>query len=169
MEKILVSSCLLGNKVRYNGQDLACDNELLKKWVQEGRTVSVCPEVSAGLPIPRAPAEIQNGNGEDVLKYHARVVENTGQEVSRQFISGAKNVLRLCQEHQIRIAILTESSPSCGSSTIYNGKFSKTKKEGFGVTAALLMQNGVRVFSQHNIGDAATFVERLESQGKNEF
>ncbi|UYM16578.1 DUF523 domain-containing protein [Endozoicomonas euniceicola] len=162
MEKVLVSSCLLGNKVRYNGLDLSCENELIKKWLHEGRVVAFCPEVSAGLPTPRAPAEIQNGNGEDVLQLNARVVENTGEDVSEQFIAGAELALKLCIKHKIQVAILTESSPSCGSTMIYNGDFSDTKKAGQGVTAALLSKHGIRVFSQNNINEAATLLTSHE-------
>ncbi|WP_422138336.1 DUF523 domain-containing protein [Endozoicomonas sp. ALC020] len=163
MEKVLVSSCLLGNRVRYNGRDLPCSNDVLKKWLQEGRIVSVCPEVSAGLPIPRAPAEIKNGNGESVLKHDAIVIENTGEDVSQAFISGAKIALKLCQENNIKVAVLTESSPSCGSSKIYNGDFSNTKIAGFGVTSALLMENGIQVFSQHNFTEAAEFLSKIQA------
>jgi uncharacterized protein YbbK (DUF523 family) len=162
MKKILVSACLLGNKVRYNARDLPCDSKLLSQWLEEGRIVSVCPEVSAGLPTPRAPAEIQNGNGEDVLNLHAHVIENTGQDVSEQFIAGAENALNLCLKHHIQVAILTESSPSCGSDFIYDGKFSNTKIAGVGVTTALLVKNGIRVFSQNTIADAAEYLQQLQ-------
>lgn len=162
MSKILVSSCLLGNKVRYNGRDLLCDNELLRGWLLEGRVVSVCPEVSAGLPTPRAPAEIQSGNGEDVLHLQASVIENTGKDVSEQFIAGAEYALSLCQKHQIKVAVLTESSPSCGSDFIYNGKFSNTKIAGVGVTSALLIKNGIRVFNQNSIAEAAEYLQQIQ-------
>ncbi|MGY0216201.1 DUF523 domain-containing protein [Endozoicomonadaceae bacterium StTr2] len=158
MEKILVSSCLLGNKVRYNGKDLRCDNDILQQWLNEGRVIPFCPEVSAGLPTPRAPAEIQHGSGDNVLTHQARVIANTGDDVTAQFIAGAENTLKTCQDNQIRIAILTESSPSCGSTTIYNGQFSGTKVTGTGVTTALLMEHGIRVFSQHSILDAAALI-----------
>ncbi len=161
MQKILVSACLLGNKVRYNGRDLLCDSEHLTTWQREGRIISVCPEVSAGLPTPRAPAEIQNGNGEAVINLQARVIENTGRDVSDVFIAGAEHALKLCLKHQIQVAILTESSPSCGSQFIYNGEFANTKISGVGVTTALLLKNGIRVFSQNNIAQAAEYFQQL--------
>ena len=164
MQKVLVSACLLGNKVRYNGRDLPCDNDVLKKWLGEGRVVTVCPEVLGGLPTPRAPAEIQNGDGEDVLRSQARIFDNAGVDVSELFIAGAELALKLCQEHQIQVAILTESSPSCGSTMIYDGEFTHTKKQGLGVTSALLVKNGIRVFSQHNIAEAATSISQLETK-----
>lgn len=158
MHKVLVSSCLLGNKVRYDGRDLLEQNQILADWAEEGRIVAICPEVSAGLPVPRPPAEIQGGDGATVLSGIALVVESSGRDVSRQFVDGAKNALQLCKKHNIQVAILTESSPSCGSSTIYNGEFMRVKRDGLGVTAALLTENQVKVFSQHNVAQAAAYI-----------
>ncbi len=166
MEKVLVSACLVGSKVRYNGRDILCSSYLLKKWLQEGRVVSICPEVSAGLSIPRPPSEIVNGQGDDVLAFRATVIENSGQDVSAQFIKSAENTLKLCKDKKIRVAVLTESSPSCGSNTIYNGDFSNTKISGSGVTAALLNQHGIKVFSQHCIQEAADAIELLEDKNR---
>jgi uncharacterized protein YbbK (DUF523 family) len=53
---------------------------------------------------------------------------------------------------------MTESSPSCGSSTIYDGSFTNTKVEGLGITTALLEQNGVRVFNQFQIDEVDVFL-----------
>nr|WP_325050686.1 DUF523 domain-containing protein [Pseudoalteromonas sp. T1lg10] len=65
---MLVSACLLGNKVRYNASCLSVPESDLN-WLQTGvELVVCCPEVSAGLPIPRAPAEIIAGQGVDVLQ-----------------------------------------------------------------------------------------------------
>ena len=52
------------------------------------------------------------------------------------------------------VAILTESSPSCGSGQIYDGSFTRTAVAGSGVTAALLASNGIAVFNQHRLEDA---------------
>ena len=57
MEKILVSSCLLGEQVRYNGGAATSDDPLLRRWQAEGRAVSFCPEVAGGLGTPRPRAE----------------------------------------------------------------------------------------------------------------
>ena len=85
MEKVLVSACLLGEKVKYHGGDARCENPILKKWEQEGRIIPVCPEVIAGLPTPRAPAEIEAGfDGLDVLEKRARVLEYTGNDVTSE-------------------------------------------------------------------------------------
>ncbi|WP_041277945.1 DUF523 domain-containing protein [Desulfotalea psychrophila] len=155
MKEILVSACLLGQKVRYNGGSLAMDNETMDRWLEEGRVVAVCPEVISGMSTPRNPSEILGGDGVAVLGGRARVQENTGQDVSSYFIAGAEAALSLCLQRDIRIAILAESSPSCGSSSIYDGSFSALKKTGMGVTAALLRANGIEVFSQLQIAAAS--------------
>ncbi|MCP4745775.1 MAG: DUF523 domain-containing protein [Desulfobacteraceae bacterium] len=155
MQKILVSACLLGNKVRYNGADLFFESPILKTWIDQGRVVSFCPEVSAGLPVPRSAAEICGGNGGLVLSGKAKVIEKNGTDVSKEFINGAQLALKVCKQQNITVAILAESSPSCGSNTIYNGKFSNIKIAGSGVTSSLLKRHGIKVYSQYEICKAA--------------
>src|SRR5688572_6402988 len=58
MVKVLVSACLLGERVRYNGADARCPSDVLERWAREGRLVPFCPEVAGGLPVPRPAAEI---------------------------------------------------------------------------------------------------------------
>ena len=163
MQKILVSSCLLGDPVGYDGNDLQVENEILRRWKEQGRIIYICPEVAAGLPVPRPPAEIVRGDGAMVLLGTASVIENTGEDVTDLFISGANRALSLCKKFSIKIAILSKLSPSCGDNTIYNGDFSGTTITGAGVTAALLQKHGISVFNQTAIGDAATYLEKISS------
>ncbi len=53
MEKILISSCLLGQEVRYHGKDALCNHHAISPWKSENRIIYICPEVSARLPVPR--------------------------------------------------------------------------------------------------------------------
>ena len=162
MRKILVSACLLGRPVRYDGRALSVTQGILANWLEEGRIISVCPEVDAGMSVPRSPAEIINGDGTDVLAGAARVVDSAGQEVTTFFQRGARMALSLCREHNVALAILTQSSPSCGSSNIYDGTFSRNKIAGVGVTAALLVANAIPVFSQHEIAAAQKVLQQLD-------
>ncbi len=107
----------------------------------------VCPEVLGGLPVPRVPAEIKGGDGSDVLNGQAKVVNEVGVDVTRQFIKGASEVLRIAQSISAKEALLTEKSPSCGCGVIFDGTFSNKFIEGKGVTTALLEKNGVKVTS----------------------
>jgi len=154
VEKILISACLLGRKVRYDGKTLAVTDKRLERWMVERRVITVCPEVDAGMSIPRAPAEITAGTGYDVLAGTAKVLIENGDEVSATFKKGAQLALALCQQHNIKVAVLTEGSPSCGSSRIYDGSFTRQKITGVGVTVALLKQHGITVFSQHQLPEA---------------
>ena len=92
-KKILASACLLGELVRYNREILPDCPLILKKWEQEGRLIAVCPEVLGGLPVPRAPAEIQGGNGNDVLAGKACVINIQGQDVSQALLTGAREAM----------------------------------------------------------------------------
>ena len=154
MKKVLISACLLGEKVRYDGQSLLTYSGILQEWIDEGRVISICPEVSSGMSIPRAPAEINGGDGYDVLSGKISVIENNGNIVTENFLRGANNALALCKANDIDVAVLAEFSPSCGSSSVYSGDFSGKKVNGAGVTAALLTSNGIKVFSQHQLNAA---------------
>lgn len=160
MKKILISACLLGERVRYDGNSLLKSSDIIQEWIDQGIVVSVCPEVSAGMSIPRAPAEISGGDGNDVISGEVAVIEENGVNVTDLFVAGANNALSLCIKNEIKIAVLAEFSPSCGSSSIYNGDFSGTKINGFGVTTALLVSNGISVFSQYQLEEANKLLQR---------
>lgn len=156
MEKILVSACLLGRPVRYDGGDKAVDSDVLAAWTREGRVVPLCPEMEAGLSVPRRPAEITKGQGgEAVLKCEAVIQDDLGHDVTPTFLAGAHRALEVARSHGCRYALLTDGSPSCGSSFVYDGSFSGTKIAEQGVVAALLRQAGVEVFSESQIPDLA--------------
>jgi uncharacterized protein YbbK (DUF523 family) len=155
MQKILVSRCLLGHRVRYDG-GASGPFDQLQQWLDEGRVVPLCPEVAGGLPTPRAAAEIPGGQGSEVLEGCAAVITTEGEDVSAQFLSGACQALELVQKHGIRVAVLKANSPSCGNLLTYDGTFSGVKVSGEGVTAALLKRNGVQVFSELELVEAAT-------------
>lgn len=150
MERVLVSACLLGSKVRYNGSYRFDHHPVLARWQSEGRIVQICPEVAAGFSTPRPPAEIQ-GDGHAVLQGHGRVVEQTGSDVTHLYREAGQLALDLARETGCRYAVLTDGSPSCGSSFIYDGSFSGARLAGQGTTTALLEENGIRVFSEDRI------------------
>jgi uncharacterized protein YbbK (DUF523 family) len=158
MQKILVSRCLLGHRVRYDG-GASGPFDQLQVWLDEGRVVPLCPEVAGGLPTPRAAAEIPGGQGSEVLEGRASVITTEGEDVSAQFLSGAYQALELVQKHGIRIAILKANSPSCGNLQTYDGTFSGVKVSGEGVTAALLKRHGVLVFSELELDEAAAALQ----------
>lgn len=143
---MIVSACFAGVCCRYDQKH----NRIaaIQKLIREGKAVPVCPEQMGGLPTPRNPAEIVGGNGEDVLDGRARVIDCEGKDVTSQFLTGAKETLKVAQDVGAKKAILKENSPSCGSQMIYDGTFSKKKQSGMGVTAALLRRHGIEVYSE---------------------
>ncbi|PKF61402.1 DUF523 domain-containing protein [Psychromonas sp. psych-6C06] len=140
--QLLISACLFGERVRYDAKLNKLEHTLLQQWINEDIVLPVCPEVIGGLPTPRAPAEIMtNGTIQTVQQ----------EDVSEAFHRGAQKTLAIALKHGIKIAILTERSPSCGSSNIYNGEFSNTLIEGQGITTQLLRNNGILVFNQFQL------------------
>jgi uncharacterized protein YbbK (DUF523 family) len=104
--------------------------------------VSACPEVLGGLGIPRTPCEIPNGDGRSVLDGRARVKSKEGVDRTKEYVRGAERALAIIQQTGVSEIFLCDYSPSCGSSLIYDGTFSDTKRDGMGVFAALLAKNG---------------------------
>lgn len=144
---ILVSSCLLGECTKYSGgHNLHPFFETKKEGI-----ISVCPEVMGGLLTPRPPAEIVGGSGADVISGRCSVCSKVGTDVTAEFLCGAKKALALANEHHVEYAVLKESSPSCGSHTIYDGTFSGVKRAGEGVTTSLLRAHGITVYSEKEI------------------
>ena len=157
--KILISACLLGHAVRYDGKGKPLSHPAIERWRQGGRLVTICPEMAGGMAVPRPPAEIENGaSGIDVLEGRARVLEITGGDVTAQFIAGAQKALAFAEENGCGYALLIDGSPSCGSIAIYDGSFSGRRHAGNGVTAALLEQAGITVFSDKQIDDLANLL-----------
>jgi uncharacterized protein YbbK (DUF523 family) len=180
VEHILVSACLLGRPVRYDGTAKRSDDEILARWRAEGRLLSCCPEVSGGLPVPRPPAEISavSGPGDAgsiadagpavldgtaVLGGTAQVRTADGTDVTAAFVRGAEQALEVARRYAVRMAVLKEGSPSCGSGRIYDGTFTGTPVPGSGVTTALLQRNGIQVFGEDQLDAAAAHLDELEA------
>ena len=134
----IVSACLCGEKVRYDKK--ANSNEKIIQLVREGKALPVCPETEGGLPVPRQACEIRNN----------KVINNIGRDKTVNFIKGAEKTLELCKTHKIKKAVLKEKSPSCGTKHIYDGTFTGTLISGQGITAKLLSENGIQVFSEED-------------------
>ncbi len=148
---ILVSACLAGFEVRYNGSH--CLDHKISQLIEENKAIPICPELLGGFTTPREPAEIIGGNGEDVLDGKAKVVDKLGGDVTELYIKGAFATLKQAKNINATVVVLKEYSPSCGSSMIYNGEFIGEKIAGNGVTAALLKRNGVQVISEKQFVD----------------
>ncbi len=162
MQKILVSACLLGQAVRYDGRDAAVADAVFGRWRHEGRLVPLCPEMAGGLTVPRPPAEIEGGDAEAVLFGRAPIRTEAGLDVTEAFMAGAEMALATCRRYGLRLALLKEGSPSCGVYRVNDGHFAGNKVPGQGLTARLLARHGIRVFGEHEIAAASTYLKSLE-------
>jgi len=159
---ILISSCLLGCPVRYDGRSAPCDDPILLAWHQEGRLVPLCPEEEGGLPTPRPPAEIEGARGGPaVIQGRARVLDAARQDHTPAFLTGAQRTLALCRALGISIAVLKDGSPSCGSALLHDGSFTGRKVPGEGATTALLRAEGIQVFSENQLEEASAALAHL--------
>ena len=134
--KILVSACLLGVRCRYDGKSKP--HPAVERLMEQHTLIPVCGEILGGLPTPRVSAERQG----------ARVVTADGRDVTAAYRRGAEEVLRLAERYGCKAAILKERSPSCGSGRIYDGTFTGTLTDGWGVTAELLLDHGICVIGE---------------------
>ena len=160
---IIVSACLLGEAVRYDGADKRCTHPILERWIAQRRVVAACPEMAGGLSVPRPAAEIEGGaGGAQVVAGRARVVDCRGTDCTAPFVAGAQRVLALARRHGVRIALLKDGSPSCGSGTTYDGSFTHRRVPLPGVTSALLRAAGVEVFSEEQLEQADAALMRAE-------
>jgi len=162
-QKILVSACLLGESVRYDGKSNRVESEIIDRWREENRIVSVCPEIEGGFGVPRHPAEISKKEGSGVLNGQCRVLNRIGDDVTDAFISGAECTLKIAHQNKIQMAILKNRSPSCGSDEIYDGSFSGKLTTGQGVTAALLEKKNIKVFNESQLPQAVIYLQHIEA------
>ncbi len=145
----LISACLLGLPCTWDGADKRNKNAI--ELAHSEKLIPVCPEQLGGLPTPRIAQEIQDGSGEDVLDGRRRVLNKSGDDVTEEFLRGAEETLKIASQMEIKEFIGKSRSPSCGFGQIYDGSFSGQLAPGNGVTAALLMRNGIRIISSDDI------------------
>lgn len=150
---LLISACLLGQPVRYDGQAKGQSTAQLSALAEQFQLIPTCPECAGGLSVPRPAAEICGGDGDAVWQGHARVVTASGDDVSLAFMRGAQHSLQLAQQHGCTLALLKANSPSCGNRHIYNGNFEAQLQPGSGVCSSLLTAHAIHVFNEEEIGD----------------
>ena len=149
--KVLISACLLGDNVKYSGGNNFTPEliALLEKY--KVKTIKICPECFAGLPIPRVPSEILGD----------KVFGKDGRDNTEEFLKGTEKTFKIAKEEEIDFAILKERSPSCGSSFIYDGSFSGKIIQGKGFTARRLNKENIIVFSEENLEEIEKYLEEL--------
>ena len=139
MEKLLVSACLMGLYCRYDGKSnyLESIKALQKRYI----LLYICPECEGGLSTPRLPSEIKDG----------KVINSNNFDNTEYFIKGAKHALEIAKKYGIKKALWKAKSPSCGKGKVYDGTFTHTLVDGNGITASLLLENGIEVFTEDEL------------------
>ena len=148
--RILISACLLGVKCRYDGGGKPCPAALALAGTHE--LIPVCPEQLGGLPTPRVPSEIRDG----------QVIRRDGVSVDEAYRRGAAEAARLAKLFSCELAVLKARSPSCGCGRVYDGSFTGTLIPGDGVTAALLKQQGLQVITEEELADGENVPSAVE-------
>mgnify|MGYP001142332621 CR=1 FL=1 len=146
----LISACLVGIRCAWSGNDKYRNEQAIELSKVE-TLIPVCPEQLGGLPTPRAPQEIQGGTGEDVLDGKCKVMNKDGEDVTDEFVRGAKETLKIAKQLKAKEFIAKSGSPSCGCGQIYDGSFSGRLIDGDGVTTALLRRIGVKITPEEDL------------------
>ncbi len=141
MEKInlLISSCLLSNKVRWDGKILNIPD--INKLSTYFNLIPICPEVDSGLSIPRLPSEIKDN----------KVINSNNEDITSYFIKGSNIAYDIAIKYNIKYALLKDKSPSCGSSLIYDGSFNGIIKNGEGITTKKLKELNIKIYNENQI------------------
>lgn len=148
---IMISACLLGHKVRYDGKDKL--NQELINLLKCHNLIPICPEFLAGFSIPHPPIESKDG------KYYT----NQMIDVTTMFENGAKKALELCLDQSIDFVILKTKSPSCGKDLIYDGSFKGKLVIGDGSFTKLLKQHNIQTFKEDQIEDILAYINQKSS------
>jgi uncharacterized protein YbbK (DUF523 family) len=106
--KIGISSCLLGNAVRYDGGH-KFDHYLRDTFGQFVEWVAICPEVEAGLSVPREPMQLIT----DGIRTRLITVE-TGRDQTDLLTRWAGIAMKRLEQERVRGFVFKARSPSCG-------------------------------------------------------
>lgn len=135
---LLVSSCLLGNNVRYDGKNCKIDNiDLLEN---NFTIIPICPEIDV-LGCPRNSIEIKNNE----------VIDKDNNNYTTLIKKKIASIINLCKENDVKYALLKEKSPTCGSHFIYNGTFSRKLIQGSGLLVSELKKLHIQIFNEDEV------------------
>lgn len=137
--KVLVSSCIIGCNCKYNGGNNL--NPRVVEFLQDKEIIEICPEMMAGMNIPRESAEIVDGY----------ITEYGGKNVHMEYEKGVRLALEKIKDEDINLVILQSRSPTCGVNQIYDGNFSGKLIEGRGIFAKALIDSGYNVVDSEDI------------------
>lgn len=158
-----VSACLLGREVRYDGQHKRDDfvADALAAFVE---LVPVCPEVEAGMGIPREPVRLQKRGADTRF-----VTVQSGDDLTAMMQAFAARRVRALAKEDLRGYILKKDSPSCGMERVKrypSQDGAPPDRDGTGLFAAALLAAfpNLPVEEEGRLKDPAlreNFVERV--------
>jgi uncharacterized protein YbbK (DUF523 family) len=143
LKNILVSDCLLGSRVRYDGNHCSLGKSKIHLLKENFNIIAICPEVMSGMSVPREPIEIKN----------SKVIKQDQTDITSSFDRVFKYLENLLNEKDIKYAVLKDFSPSCGSTFIYDGSFSGVKIPGNGLITSYLKKQNVEIFNEDNLDE----------------
>ena len=162
--RVFVSGCINGSPVRYNQTNVELRSPIWDRWKAEGRIVTMCPELASGFQVPRPPAEIVGGTARNVFEGRAVVREDNGRDVTGQFLEGARLAVERALATGCVAALLTDGSPSCGTTYQYDGSFDGGTIPGRGVVAELFVKRGIPVFPEAQIEQVDALLRAADAE-----
>ena len=155
-----ISSCLLGVPVRYDGghKHDAFLTGTLGRWV---RWISVCPEVEAGMGVPRETVRLVSSAG------GVRMVgTESGTDWTAAMRAYAERRVRELSGDELYGYVLKKNSPSCGMEGVKVYGEGRPTRTGRGLFAEALLQHypNLPVEEEGSLSDPAVrdnFVERV--------
>jgi len=128
--KIGISSCLLGDKVRYDGNH-RLDRFITDTLGQYFEWISVCPEIEFGLSVPREPMHLFGSPESPRL-----LTIKTGIDYTERMLKWAESKLKKLEKENLCGFIFKSRSPSSGIGGVKvympSGTVTKTGKGLFG-------------------------------------
>lgn len=137
--KVVVSACLMGKNCKYNGGNNYCQKVI--DFLKDKDVIEICPELLAGMPVPRPPVEIVQG----------RVTNNQGIDMDEVYRHGVQAAMQQLENQDIQLVILKSRSPTCGVRQIYDGSFSKRLVDKPGIFAEALLQAGYTIIEDEEL------------------
>ena len=163
--RILLSACLLGELCGVDGTSNGSYPSALKlRNYNNVKLITFCPEHYI-LGTPRETPDCEGGDGHDVLDGKARVITQTGKDITAEMIRGSLKMLQIARENEVELAVMMDVSGACGSQVIYNGsRFSENPgyQIGMGVCAAQLHRNGFKIISQRDYASLEILYSKLD-------
>lgn len=171
--RILTSACLVGRNCGVDGTSNGEYPNILKLNEYENvNLVTFCPEDFA-FGTPRETPDITGGNGHDVLDGNghdvldgkAKVITETGRDITSGMVDASLKMLQVAREFKVELAVLMDVSGACGSQVIYKGsRFAENPvyQIGMGVCAAQLDRHGINVISQRDFASLEILFSKID-------